>query len=40
MDNLIFTAPDGALPETNSPAYDLLLILSDGNKHARDYLCN
>jgi hypothetical protein len=40
MNNLIFTAPDGALPETNSPAYDLLLILSDGNKHARDYLCN
>ena len=40
MNNLIFTAPDGALPETNSPAYDLLLILSDGNKHPRDYLCN
>jgi len=40
MNNLIFTAPDGALPETNSPAYELLLILSDGTKHARDHLCN
>jgi hypothetical protein len=40
MDNLLFTAPDGALPEQNSPAYELLIILADGNKHARDNLCN
>jgi hypothetical protein len=40
MNSLIFTAPDGTLPKTNSPADDLLLILSDGKKHARDYLCN
>ena len=40
MDNLLLTAPDGALPEINNPAYELLLILSNGNKHARDQLCN
>jgi hypothetical protein len=40
MDNLLFTAPVGALPQTSSPAYELLLILSDGSKHARDKLCN
>jgi hypothetical protein len=39
MDNLLFSAPDGALPEQNSPAYELLIILGDGNKHARDHLC-
>lgn len=40
MDNLLFTAPDGALPELNSPAFELLNILADGDKHARDHLCN
>tara|TARA_R110002094_G_scaffold54980_1_gene66080 strand:- start:93 stop:527 length:435 start_codon:yes stop_codon:yes gene_type:complete len=40
MDNLLFTAPDGSLPEQNSPAYELLIILADGNKYARDHLCN
>lgn len=40
MDKLLFTAPDGALPETDSTAYKLLLALSKGDKHARDYLCN
>ena len=39
MSNLSFTAPAGALPETASPAYELLLILADGNQHARDELC-
>jgi len=40
MDNLLFTAPVGALPQTSSPVYELLLILSDGSKQARDKLCN
>lgn len=40
MDKLMFTSPDGALPEVNSPAYRLLLTLSDGKKHARDNLCS
>jgi hypothetical protein len=40
MDKLLFTAPDGALPEINSPAYELLTTLSDGKKHPRDHLCN
>lgn len=40
MDNLLFTAPDGALPETSSPAYLLLQIFADTNKHTRDHLCN
>lgn len=40
MNNLLFTAPEAALPNTGSPVYELLLILSDGNKHARDHLCN
>jgi hypothetical protein len=40
MDNILFTAPDGALPESNSPAYTLLQIFSDGNKYARDHLCS
>ena len=39
MENLLFTATDGALPEITSPAYELLSILDDGNKHARDRLC-
>ena len=39
MENLLFTAADGALPEITSPAYELLSILDDGNKHARDRLC-
>lgn len=39
MDKILFTAPDGALPEENSPAFELLSLLSDSNKHARDSLC-
>lgn len=40
MDNLLCIAPDGAIPEITSPVYKLLLILSDGQKHPRDHLCN
>lgn len=36
----MFTSSDGGLPEVNSPAYEFLMILSDGSKHFRDYLCN
>ena len=36
----MFTSPDGALPEVNSPAYEFLMILSDASKHSRDYLCS
>ena len=40
MDSLLFTAPNGTLPELSSPDYEFLSILSDRNKHARDHLCN
>ena len=40
ISELRFTAPEGTLPEVNSIAYELLLILSDGHKHARDHLCD
>lgn len=43
MDKLLFTAPDGALPEVNSPAYQLLSLLYGSNKKnklARDFLCD
>jgi hypothetical protein len=40
MDNLLFTAPDGAIPEVNSPAYLLPKSLYDNGKSLRDYLCN
>lgn len=39
MENIIFTAPEGALPDVNSPAYLLLKSFSDKNKHSRDELC-
>jgi hypothetical protein len=38
MDDLLFIAPDSALPEINSPAYQLLLILSDG-KNTLEITC-
>jgi hypothetical protein len=40
MDSILFTAPDSALPEINSPTYKLLVALSDCKKHARDSLCS
>ena len=40
MDKLMFTSPDGALPEINSPVYEFLMILSDANKHPRDHICS
>ena len=40
MGSLLFTAPNGTLPELSSPDYEFLSILSDRNKHARDHLCN
>lgn len=36
----MFTSSDGGLPEVNSPAYEFFIILSDGSKHFRYYLCN
>jgi hypothetical protein len=39
MNNLLFTAPDGALPEATSPAYKLLYILAENGKTPRDVLC-
>jgi hypothetical protein len=40
MDKLMFTSPEGAIPEINSPAYEILMILSGGSKHSRDHLCS
>jgi hypothetical protein len=40
MDKLLFTAPDGAIPEVNSTAYLLLKSLYENGKSPRDYLCN
>lgn len=40
MNNILATAPHGALPDTNSLAYSLLCILSDRQKHSRDELCD
>lgn len=40
MDNLLITAPDGSLPELNSPAYTLLQILYENGKSPRDVLCH
>jgi hypothetical protein len=40
MDNLLFTDPDGAIPEVNSPAYLLLKSLYENGKSPRDYLCH
>ena len=36
----MFTSPDGAIPEFDSPAYELLKTFSDGAKHSRDHLCS
>jgi len=40
MDNLLLAAPDNALPDINSRAYELLSTISDGEKHIRVQLCN
>ncbi len=43
MKNILFTAPDGALPEVSSPAYELLSLLygsDEINKLPRDFLCS
>jgi hypothetical protein len=40
MDNLLFTAPDCAIPEVNSTAYLLLKSLYENGKSPRDDLCN
>jgi hypothetical protein len=40
MDNLLFTAPGGPIPEVNSPAYLLLKSLYENGKSPRDYLCH
>lgn len=38
MERLIFSAPEGAIPDTTSEAYRLLAILADGEEHPRDEL--
>jgi len=39
MEKIIFTAPEGAMPEVNSNAYLLLKVFSDKQSHPRDELC-
>jgi hypothetical protein len=39
MERLIFSAPEGAIPDISSVAYHLLTILVDGKEHPRDELC-
>jgi len=39
MDNILLTAPESSLPETNSSTYKLLVVLSDRKQHTRDFLC-
>lgn len=38
MERLIFSAPEGAIPDTTNEAYRLLAILADGEEHPRDEL--